>query len=99
LGECVIRVGLSIADAGKALGIMRATASERVNRKCGISPEMAVRLSRVFGGSAESWQAHYDRGRSARTASGSSGCMRLFVNDISGPNTAGGEQRSEERRH
>ncbi|HMD86242.1 MAG TPA: hypothetical protein VKO18_16235 [Terriglobia bacterium] len=28
-----------------------------------ISPEMAVRLSKVFGGSAESWltqQAHYD---------------------------------------
>jgi addiction module HigA family antidote len=34
-----------------------------VNEKRGISPEMAVRLSRVFGGSAEGWptqQAHYD---------------------------------------
>ncbi len=37
--------------------------SELVNGKRGISPEMAVRLSKVFGGSAESWlvqQAQYD---------------------------------------
>jgi addiction module HigA family antidote len=35
-----------------------------VNEKRGISPEMAVRLSKVFGGSAEGWliqQAQYDR--------------------------------------
>ena len=32
-------------------------ASELVNGKRGISPEMAVRLSKVFGGSAESWLA------------------------------------------
>jgi addiction module HigA family antidote len=34
-----------------------------VNEKRGISAEMAVRLSKVFGGSAESWlvqQAQYD---------------------------------------
>jgi antitoxin HigA-1 len=33
------------------------------NGKRGISPEMAVRLEKVFGGSAESWlvqQAQYD---------------------------------------
>jgi addiction module HigA family antidote len=37
--------------------------SELVNEKRGISHEMAVRLSKVFGGSAESWlkdQAQYD---------------------------------------
>jgi antitoxin HigA-1 len=34
--------------------------------KRGISPEMAVRLSKVFGGSEEGWlvqQAHYDLAR------------------------------------
>ena len=39
------------------------TLSELVNGKRGISPEMAVRLEKVFGGSAESWliqQAQYD---------------------------------------
>ena len=41
----------------------RTTLSELVNEKRGISPEMAVRLSKVFGGDAESWlvqQAQYD---------------------------------------
>ncbi|MGD1100489.1 MAG: HigA family addiction module antitoxin [Terriglobia bacterium] len=51
-------------DCGSAaLGVTRTTLSELVNGKRGISPEMAVRLSKVFGGSAETWltqQAHYD---------------------------------------
>jgi addiction module HigA family antidote len=37
--------------------------SELVNEKRGISPEMAVRLSKVFGGAPQSWlvqQAQYD---------------------------------------
>jgi antitoxin HigA-1 len=37
-----------------------------VNEKRGISPEMAVRLSKVFGGNAASWltqQVHYDLAR------------------------------------
>ncbi|MEP7307667.1 MAG: HigA family addiction module antitoxin [Acidobacteriota bacterium] len=44
----------------------RPTLSELVNGKRGISPEMAVRLSKVFGGSAEGWlvqQAQYDLAR------------------------------------
>jgi len=56
-------LGLSNTDAPGALGVTRATLAELVNGKRGISPEMAVRLSKVFGGSAESWlvqQAQYD---------------------------------------
>jgi addiction module HigA family antidote len=63
LQECVEPLGLTITDAAAALGVTRNTLSELVNGKRGISPEMAVRLSRVFGGSAESWlvqQAQYD---------------------------------------
>ena len=47
----------------RRLGVTRNTLSELVNEKRGISPEMAVRLEKVFGGSAESWlvqQAQYD---------------------------------------
>ena len=54
LRQCIEPLGLSI------------TLSELVNGKRGISPEMAVRLSKVFGGSAESWlvqQAQYDLAR------------------------------------
>jgi addiction module HigA family antidote len=46
---------LSITDAAAALGVTRNTLSELVNAKRGISPEMAVRLSMVFGGTAEGW--------------------------------------------
>jgi addiction module HigA family antidote len=54
---------LTITAAAAALGVTRTTLSELVNGKRGISAEMAVRLSKVFGGSAVSWltqQAQYD---------------------------------------
>ncbi len=63
LRECIEPLGLTITQAATALGVTRKTLSELVNEKCGISPEMAVRLSKVFGGSDESWllqQAQYD---------------------------------------
>src|SRR5450432_3624118 len=63
LHDCIEPLGLTITDAATALGVTRTTLSELVNEKRGISPEMAVRLSKVFGGSAESWlvqQAQYD---------------------------------------
>jgi antitoxin HigA-1 len=63
LRQCIEPLGLTITDAASALGVTRTTLSELVNGKRGISAEMAVRLSQVFGGSAESWltqQAHYE---------------------------------------
>lgn len=63
LSECIEPLGITITEAASALGVTRTTLSELVNGKRGISPEMAVRLSKVFGGSAASWltqQAHYD---------------------------------------
>src|SRR5437773_12296988 len=63
LRQCIEPLGLTITAAAAALGAARTTLSELVNGKRGISPEMAVRLSKVFGGSAESCltqQAHYD---------------------------------------
>ena len=63
LEECIEPLGLSITAAAAALGVTRNTLSELVNGRRGISPEMAVRLEKVFGGSAESWlvqQAQYE---------------------------------------
>src|SRR5258708_8424508 len=63
LRQCIEPLALTITDAAAALGVTRTALSELVNGKRGISPEMAVRLSKVFGGSAEAWltqQAHYD---------------------------------------
>src|SRR5208337_920144 len=61
--ECIEPSGLTITQAAEALGVTRNTLSKLANGKRGISPEMAVRLSKVFGGNAESWllqQAQYD---------------------------------------
>ena len=63
LRDCIEPLGLSITDAASALGVSRNSLSELVNGKRGISPEMAIRLSKAFGGSAESWltqQVHFD---------------------------------------
>ena len=61
--QCIEPLGLTITDAAAALGVTRNTLSELVNEKRGISPEMAVRLSKVFGGTEDGWlvqQAQYD---------------------------------------
>lgn len=63
LRQCIEPLGLSITDAAAALGVTRNTLSELVNEKRGISPEMAVRLAKVFGGTEQGWivqQAQYD---------------------------------------
>ena len=63
LRQCIEPLSLTITDAAAALGVTRTTLSELVNERRRISPEMAVRLSKVFGGSAASWitqQALYD---------------------------------------
>jgi len=63
LQECIEPLGLTITDAAEALGVTRNALSELVDGKRGISPEMAVRLSEVFGGSEQGWlvqQAQYE---------------------------------------
>jgi addiction module HigA family antidote len=60
---CLQPLGLTVTDAAKGLGISRKTLSALLKGRFGISPEMAIRLSKAFGGSAESWliqQAQYD---------------------------------------
>ena len=62
LRECIEPLGLTITEAAAALGVTRNTLSELVNGKRGISPEMAVRIAAVFGGTEQGWlvqQAHY----------------------------------------
>jgi addiction module HigA family antidote len=60
---CIEPLGLSVTEAAKGLGVSRSSLSELLNGRRAISPEMAIRLSAAFGGSAESWitqQAQYD---------------------------------------
>ncbi len=61
--DCLEALGLSVTEAAKILGVTRQTLNNVVNCKTGISPEMAVRLAKAFGSTAETWlamQAAYD---------------------------------------
>jgi addiction module HigA family antidote len=55
LEECLKPLGLTITEAAEGLDVTRQTLSRVINGQTGISPAMAVRLSRAFGGSPESW--------------------------------------------
>ena len=60
---CIEPLNLTVTDAAKALGVTRKTFSSLLNGRSGISPEMALRLSKVFGRSPEAWlklQLQYD---------------------------------------
>ena len=60
---CIDPLGLTVTAAARGLGVSRKALSELLNGHTGISPEMAVRLSKGFGGSVESWlkqQMQYD---------------------------------------
>ena len=52
---CVEPLGLSVTKAAESLGVTRKTFSMLLNEKSGISPEMALRLSKVFGRTPEGW--------------------------------------------
>lgn len=61
--QYIAPLGLTITQAAEGLGITRKTLSLLLNGHAGISPEMAVRLSKAFGRSPESWmqlQVQYD---------------------------------------
>ena len=69
--DCLEPLGLSVTDAAKRLGVSRKHLSDLVNGHSGISPEMAIRLDKAFGGGAETWfrlQAAYDLAQAMKSA-------------------------------
>jgi addiction module HigA family antidote len=61
--DCIEPMGLTTATAAEALGVTRQALNNVVSGKSRISPEMAVRLSKAFGSSPETWlrmQMNYD---------------------------------------
>ena len=54
---------ISRIEIARRLGVARPTFNRPVNEQSNVSPEMAIRLSKVLGGSAQSWlnmQSQYD---------------------------------------
>jgi len=69
--QCLEPLGLSVTAAAEGLGVSRNTLSMLINGRAGISPDMAIRLSKGFGGSAESWlrqQMQYDLWQAGKRA-------------------------------
>ena len=60
---CLEPLGLSVTEGAKVLGVTRQTLNNIISGKSGISPEMAIRLSKAFGSTPETWlrmQIAYD---------------------------------------
>lgn len=53
--DCLEHLGLSVTEATRKLGISRKQLSDIVNCRAGISPEMAIRHDKAFGGGADAW--------------------------------------------
>jgi addiction module HigA family antidote len=47
--------GLTVTSLAEALGVSRQTMNELLRERRAVSPEMALRLSRLFGNSPELW--------------------------------------------
>ena len=47
--------GLTVSGLAQALGVSRQTVNELLREHRSVSPEMALRLSRLFGNSPEFW--------------------------------------------
>ena len=59
-------LGVSVTDGAKALGVTPSALSRLINRKAGVSAEMAVRLEEALGSTAGFWlrlQLNYDLAR------------------------------------
>ena len=69
--DCLEPLDISVTEAAKQLGVSRKQLSDIVNCRAGISPEMAIRLDKAFGGGAETWyrlQATYEMAHALKRA-------------------------------
>ena len=70
--ELIESNGLTVTEVAGMLQVSRQALSNVFNEKADISPEMALRIAIVFGGTAELWlrlQAKYDLELAARKIS------------------------------
>lgn len=69
--DCLDPLGLTVTEAARRLGVTRQALNNLVNGKAGISPEMAIRLCKGFGGTPEVWlgmQMQYDLAQAVKRA-------------------------------
>src|ERR1039457_2457668 len=69
---CLDALGLSVTEGAVVLGVSRQTLNNVIHGKSGISPEMAIRLSKAFGSTPETWlrmQLAYDLAQARKSES------------------------------
>ena len=69
---CLEPLGLSVTAGAKILGVSRQTLNNVVHCKTGISPEMAIRLTKAFGSTEDTWlrmQLSYNLAQARKNAS------------------------------
>ncbi len=70
--DCLQPFDLSVTEGARILGVSRQTLSNLVNGGGGVSPEMAIRLSKAFGSTPQAWlkmQLAYDLAQAEKHAS------------------------------
>ena len=71
--ELIEATGLTVTDVAGMLKVSRQAVSNIINEKADLSPEMALRIATVFGGTPDIWlrlQAKYDLEKAAKKISG-----------------------------
>jgi addiction module HigA family antidote len=53
--ENIDALGLSVAEAARGIGVTRQQLHRVIKGQHGVTPEMAVRLEKAFGGAADFW--------------------------------------------
>jgi len=71
VADNLVELGVTIKDAAGALGVTRQQLHKVISGRSGITPEMAVRLEKAIGSTADTWlrmQIDYDLARINRAA-------------------------------
>ena len=71
IGDNLEELGVSIVDAAKALGITRQQLHNLIAGRSAITPEMAFKLEKAIGSTADGWllmQMNYDLARIRKRA-------------------------------
>ena len=61
--ECIDDLGLSVAEAANGLDVTRQQLHNVISGRSAVTPEMALRFEKAFGGTADTWlrmQMNYD---------------------------------------
>ena len=67
--DCLVPLGLTVTAAAKVLRVSRQALNNLLNGKAGVTPEMAIRLEKAFGGTADTWlrmQMNHDLARAMK---------------------------------